>query len=102
MIKDSRFEKKFIFVKGDFQYKLFLLKEMFFKKFPDRMVNSIYLDDVSHKDVWDNINGYGYRKKIRFRWYDYINNSPIFLEEKKKNKFAYKKKYKENRLFSKL
>ena len=65
---------------------------MFKKKFPKRIVNTIYFDTASHKDVWDNVNGFGNRKKTRVRWYNKLENSDVFFEEKKKINFITQKK----------
>ena len=88
----QRLEKKFIYENGDESYKFFLISGMFKKTFPERLVNSIYFDTDIYQDVWDNINGFGNRKKIRLRWYDNIKNSKVFIEEKKKINFVTKKK----------
>ena len=88
----QRLEKKFVYENGDDSYKFFLISGMFKKTFPERIVNSIYFDTDIYQDVWDNINGFGNRKKIRLRWYDNIKNSKIFVEEKKKINFITKKK----------
>ena len=88
----QRLEKKFIYENGDESYKFFLISGMFKKTFPQRLVNSIYFDNDIYQDVWDNINGFGNRKKIRLRWYDDIKNSKVFIEEKKKINFVTKKK----------
>ena len=88
---DSRLEKKFVYFNGDQSFKLFLSLGMFKEPYPARIVNSIYFDTPNLRDVWDNINGYGDRKKIRIRWYDDLNNSEVFIEEKKKINFITKK-----------
>ena len=90
----QRLEKKFIYENGDESYKFFLISGMFKKTFPERVVNSIYFDTDIYQDVWDNINGFGNRKKIRLRWYDNIKNSKVFIEEKKKINFVQIKKFK--------
>ena len=56
------------------------------KVYPKRIVNSIYFDTEIFQDVWDNINGFGDRKKIRVRWYNEIKNSKVKIEEKKKKR----------------
>ena len=87
----QRLEKKFVYENGDDSYKFFLISGMFKKTFPQRLVNSIYFDNDIYQDVWDNINGFGNRKKIRLRWYDDIKDSKVFIEEKKKINFITKK-----------
>ena len=89
---ESRLEKKFVYRNGDDSYKFFLISGMFKKQYPQRTVNSIYFDTDIYQDVWDNINGFGNRKKIRVRWYDNLNNSKVFIEEKKKINFVTQKK----------
>ena len=91
-MRDLRLEKKFVYDHGDVSYKYFLMSGMFKEVYPKRIVNSIYLDTDAYQDVWDNINGFGNRKKIRLRWYDNIKNSKVFIEEKKKINFVTKKK----------
>ena len=88
----ERLEKKFVYEDGSQNYRYFLLSGMFKKSYPKRVVNSIYLDTEIYQDVWDNINGFNKRKKIRLRWYDKLNNSPVYIEEKKKIGFITKKK----------
>tara|TARA_B100000035_G_scaffold302705_1_gene300573 strand:+ start:108 stop:755 length:648 start_codon:yes stop_codon:yes gene_type:complete len=89
---NNRLEKKFIYNIGDESYKYFLISGMFKETYPKRFVNSIYFDSDIFQDVWDNINGFGNRKKIRIRWYNELNNSPVFIEEKKKIGFVTQKK----------
>ena len=88
----QRLEKKFVYENGDESYKFFLISGMLRKTFQKRIVNSIYFDTDIYQDVWDNINGFGNRKKIRLRWYNDIKNSEVFIEEKKKINFVTKKK----------
>jgi hypothetical protein len=89
---EDRLEKKFVYEYGSHDYKYFLLSGMFKKTYPKRIVNSIYFDTEIYKDVWDNINGFNKRKKIRLRWYDELNNSTVYIEEKKKIGFITQKK----------
>ena len=83
-MNNYRLEKKFVFYQGDVSFKYFILSSMLKEAFPKRIVNSIYLDTPELNDIWDNINGFGIRKKIRIRWYNQINNSEVFIEEKRK------------------
>lgn len=91
-MSEQRLEKKFVYNQSDDGYKYFLISGMFKKAYPQRNVNSIYFDTDSYQDVWDNINGFGKRKKIRIRWYNNLNNSKVFIEEKKKIGFVTQKK----------
>ena len=83
-MRDIRLEKKFIYQNGDTTYKSFLINGMFKKIYPNRKINSVYFDCENLKNVWDNINGFGKRIKIRLRWYNELFNEEVFLEEKKK------------------
>jgi len=49
-------------------------------KYPDRYVNTIYLDNSSYDSVRDNLSGVSDRFKRRIRWYD--GNSEIKIEKK--------------------
>ena len=89
---ERRLEKKFVYRNGDDSFKFFLISGMFKEEYPQRVVNSIYFDTDIYQDVWDNINGFGNRKKIRIRWYNNLNNSKVFIEEKKKINFVTQKK----------
>ena len=101
-MRDQRLEKKFVYEHGDVSYKYFLMSGMFKEVYPKRIVNSIYLDTDAYQDVWDNINGFGNRKKIRIRWYNNLNNSKVFLEIKKKIGFVTQKKVEELGKFKNL
>ncbi len=89
---ERRLEKKFVYRNGDDSFKFFLMSGMFKEQYSQRTVNSIYFDTDIYQDVWDNINGFGNRKKIRLRWYNNLNNSEVFIEEKKKINFVTQKK----------
>ena len=92
MKQDFRIEKKFVYDDCDLSYLNFLYNGHFKKVFPDRIVNSIYFDTFDYKSVWDNINGYSDRSKIRLRWYNKINNSNVYIEKKNKVNFTTIKK----------
>ena len=85
--ENSRIEKKFVLEESRQDYfKRFLLVNNFKKLYPDRVINSIYIDTLGFDFAKDNINGVGVRKKIRFRWYN-NNYDQIFIEEKNKRNF---------------
>ena len=90
-MNNQRLEKKFVYANGDESFKFFLISGMFREVYPKRIVNSIYFDTDIFQDGWDNINGFGNRKKIRIRWYDHLKNSDVFIEEKKKINFVTQK-----------
>lgn len=91
-MSEIRIEKKFVYQNGDDHYKFFIINSMIKKIYSIRKVNSIYFDTFSFKNVWDNINGFENRTKIRLRWYNNLDNSDVFFEEKlKKNLTTIKK-----------
>lgn len=65
------------------------------KKFPDRVVNSLYLDNVNFESAKDNLIGISKRQKCRIRWYNEIRDKKkFFFEIKKKiNKLSFKEVY---------
>ena len=91
-MSETRIEKKFVYQEGDDSYKFFLINGNFRKIFSQRKINSLYFDTESLKNVWDNINGFGNRTKIRLRWYNNLENSDVFFEEKFKKNFTTIKK----------
>ena len=76
-MSEIRIEKKFVYQEGDDSFRYFLLNSMIKKIYSNRKINSIYFDTETLKNIWDNINGYGNRTKIRLRWYDNLNNSTL-------------------------
>ena len=55
------------------------------KSYDNRMVNSIYFDDVDFSSVRDNLAGIAQRNKLRLRWYGNQKNSLPIFEVKTKN-----------------
>ena len=101
-MSENRIEKKFLYLEGDESYKYFLISGMFKEIYSERMVNSIYFDTDDLKNLWENINGFGNRTKIRLRWYNELKNSEVFLEEKKKKNITTIKKVVSLGFFSNL
>ena len=60
-----------------------LSNSMLKKRYPDRYVSSIYLDDSNYSSIKDNLIGLPNRKKYRLRWYGgYKNiNGKKYIEE---------------------
>ena len=52
-----------------------------FKQYPDRLINNIYLDNLSNSCFYDSIEGHLSKKKYRIRWY-----GRTFTENKQKIK----------------
>ena len=86
-MNENRIEKKFVLgkYKDDFVKKL-LLVNGFTKQYPDRVINSIYVDTANFDFAKDNINGISDRKKVRFRWYN-KDLQKIYIEVKNKRNF---------------
>ena len=60
------------------------------KQYEDRLVQSIYFDNVELDNFNNHVSGIGEREKIRIRWYS-KNLSKLFFEiKKKKNKLSKK------------
>jgi len=91
-----RYERKY---RIENQHFLQVLQEImsiqgaFSSAYPDRWVNSIYLDNMDYRALRENLSGVSNRSKYRMRWYgeDYQNISNPILEEKiKANLLGYK------------
>ena len=70
-MSDLRYEIKFVLNEkalADFLRWMFV-ETRIKKKFPDRIVNSIYFDDMEYSSVRDNLSGIPDRRKSRLRWY---------------------------------
>ena len=84
--KKTRIERKFVFGKDNKEnIEKFLLINNFKKAYPDRKINSIYLDTENLDNVRDNINGVSNRKKFRIRWYNDDIKKMYFEIKNKKN-----------------
>lgn len=91
-----RYERKY---RIDNQHYLQVLQEVmnirgaFHSAYPDRWVNSIYLDNPNYGALRENLSGVSDRSKYRLRWYgedfDDISN-PILEEKVKSNLLGYK------------
>tara|TARA_B100000575_G_C23103468_1_gene636748 strand:- start:56 stop:730 length:675 start_codon:yes stop_codon:yes gene_type:complete len=98
MKKKLRNEKKFVL--NNLKLNNFLswlnVKTLMRKKFLNRTVNSLYIDDLENNSVKDNLIGIAYRSKRRFRWYSENNifSDVVFEEKIKEGKLGYKNKLK--------
>lgn len=96
-----RYERKFKIPETYyFQIKNKIEINGWFQHYPDRVVNNIYLDDLSHTAYSDSIDGHLDKRKYRIRWYgnlfsNYENEPPQKkLEIKiKRDSLNYKKIY---------
>ena len=64
----------------------------FGNNYPDRVVNSIYLDTFDNRSFEDNISGVSKRSKVRIRWYDNLgdNQDMRFEVKNRSNSFGWK------------
>jgi len=88
---EQRVEKKFRFKLGDTIFYEFLINSLCKEIYKQRVVNSLYFDTDNFKNLWDNINGFSNRLKVRARWYNKLDNVNVYLEEKKKINFITQK-----------
>ena len=88
MINQQRYEIKFALNESEVTHALSWLANIDAKKkYPDRIVNSLYFDNLDQESIRDNLAGNTPRHKIRLRWYgdDEINILEPNLEIKTKN-----------------
>lgn len=93
--EDARLEIKFIANETErdaIKYWLKLNGSGFYKPYPDRWVNNVYLDTHYYHAYNENLSGSSYRTKVRYRWYGYsYSNDKGVLEVKcKRNYFGWK------------
>lgn len=70
--EQPRYEIKYLFRCDAYETLLFLIRSQgpgFFRPFPSRIVQSIYLDTENCRSAAENIAGQSGRRKLRFRWY---------------------------------
>lgn len=83
-----RYEIKTIVAESDLprvRAELRLLPAALLPLYPDRIVQSIYLDTPDNDAVEDNLTGISQRNKCRFRWYgDAVDAAPGRLEQKQR------------------
>ena len=81
-----RYERKVVLdrrVLGDVMAVVLKNRAIFTKQFPDRKVNSIYLDTIDFNALQMNMKGISNREKWRLRWYgDVSDQVPMTLERK--------------------
>ena len=81
-----RYERKVVLqrrVLGDVMATVQKNQAIFTKQFPDRKVNSIYLDTIDFNALQMNVKGISNREKWRLRWYGNISGPvPMTLERK--------------------
>ena len=67
---DHRYEIKFVLNEREMSHALAWLNMIGVKKsYANRVINSLYFDNVAQKSVRDNLSGISNRNKVRLRWY---------------------------------
>ena len=91
---EYRLEKKFVIEENNVvSFKAYLATNFFKKPYPNREVNSIYVDTINLDNLRDNINGVNIRTKHRFRWYEKKLNNVQFEQKNKRQFYGWKNKY---------
>ena len=91
MDNNLRYEKKFLIPNYLDLKNIFDLKRLKLNQVYDiRKINNIYFDNIKYSNFFDNVDGYGIRKKFRLRWYN--NDKEKFFEIKKKINYLTEKK----------
>lgn len=97
MSNDLRYEIKFILNEQEYNHVIYWLRILGYKKkFPDRIVNSLYFDNLKQQSITDNLTGISQRSKIRIRWYGKEQNDllePKIEIKKKIGRAGLKKNY---------
>ena len=96
MKHESRYEIKFVLNEANLLSYLQWSNQdtLIYKKFPKRVINSLYFDDIHFNSVKDNLSGISERHKIRLRWYGNklnFNKDPVIEKKIKKGRLGTKK-----------
>ena len=102
MNRDYRYEIKFVLDNSDLSkvYSWINCETFAKNSFARRKVNSLYLDDINHSSIQDNLIGISDRKKFRLRWYgDISDDTKVSFEIKGRNgRLGWKESYEMNSL----
>jgi SPX domain protein involved in polyphosphate accumulation len=96
MNSDYRYEIKFVLdnVKLSEAMKWIFNNTSAYRTYQNRIVNSIYFDDVGFSSARDNLTGIANRNKFRLRWYGSKKNGvPIYEVKTKNGRLGSKKTY---------
>ena len=87
MNQDYRYEIKFVLDNAKLSHcmKWLLYQTSAIRAFDNRIVNSIYFDDLSYSSVRDNLAGISDRNKFRLRWYGNGDDEGPLFEIKSRN-----------------
>ena len=96
MSRDYRYEIKFVVndIKLNEVMQWLMTSSSMRQTYPERMINSVYFDDLQFHAVRDNIAGLPNREKFRFRWYSHDANesaySPTLEKKVREGRLGYK------------
>lgn len=90
-MKNYRYELKFNLNQIEYnELKNFIANKSFFKAYPDRKINSLYFDSVVFKSLSENISGISDREKLRLRWYNNKDFTPVIEKKIRTGRFGSK------------
>tara|TARA_B110000259_G_C13957497_1_gene379344 strand:- start:44 stop:721 length:678 start_codon:yes stop_codon:yes gene_type:complete len=105
-MENYRYEIKFILNEANYSNAYFIInaKTSMKKDFSNRVVNSLYFDDMNFSSVQDNLIGLANRKKMRLRWYDnnLLDKRAIFEIKKRNGRLGSKDTFKIDSLYGSL
>jgi len=105
-MENYRYEIKFILNEANYSNAYFIInaKTSMKKDFSNRVVNSLYFDDMNFSSIQDNLIGLANRKKMRLRWYDnnLLDKRAIFEIKKRNGRLGSKDTFKIDSLYGSL
>jgi len=102
-MENHRYELKFNLNEVEYnELKYFIIKQGFFKSYPNRKINSLYFESLKFDSVMENISGVSQREKYRLRWYDNKAFTPIFEKKIRNGRIGRKVSFKIKNLSEKI
>ena len=105
-MENYRYEIKFILNEANYSNAYFIInaKTSMKKDFSNRVVNSLYFDDMNFSSIQDNLIGLANRKKMRLRWYDnnLLDKRAIFEIKKRNGRLGSKDTFRIDSLYGSL
>ena len=105
-MENYRYEIKFILNEANYSKAYFIInaKTSMKKDFSNRVVNSLYFDDMNFSSIQDNLIGLANRQKMRLRWYDnnLLDKRAIFEIKKRNGRLGSKDTFKIDSLYGSL
>ena len=105
-MENYRYEIKFILNEANYSKAYFIInaKTSMKKDFSNRVVNSLYFDDMNFSSIQDNLIGLANRQKMRLRWYDnnLLDKRAIFEIKKRNGRLGSKDAFKIDSLYGSI